>query len=99
VGLFNAGFRDARAGTSGKGDRGTRRSAAAVRRRLQQWHRNNAMLYYIYPGFHHKKAMRFVAAAAGHRWQAGGKLVASQVGGVLTNASVSVAGALIPSFL
>lgn len=36
-----------------------------VRKRLQQWHRNNALMYFMYPGFHHKTAMQFVAAAAG----------------------------------
>lgn len=38
-----------------------------VRKRLQQWHRNNAMMYAMYPGFHHEVAMRFVAAAAAAR--------------------------------
>ena len=74
VGLYDAEFRDARAArggggggdtTTSKGDRGTRRSGSVVRKRLQQWHRNNALMYYMYPGFHHKAAMRFVAAVAG----------------------------------
>ena len=64
IGLYDAGFRDARAGGGEKGDRGTRRSSSVVRKRLQQWHRNNALMYYMYPGFHHKAAMRFVAAVA-----------------------------------
>ena len=66
TGLYDAAFRDARSGGGGdgKGDRGTRRSGNVVRKRMQQWHRNNALLYYMYPGFHHKAAMRFVAAVA-----------------------------------
>jgi hypothetical protein len=64
VGLYDSQFKDAKMPPGSKGKGGTMRSVNSFRKRLDQWRRNNLRLYYMYPGFHHKRAMALVKGAA-----------------------------------
>lgn len=64
VGLYDSQFKDAKMPPGSKGKGGTMRSVNSFRKRLEQWRTNNLRLYYMYPGFHHKRAMALVKGAA-----------------------------------